>query len=424
MREAPALPDPWPDEARELFCELLLVGPAATRVIEALDHWGIWEMLIPEWAPNHSRPQRNVYHRYTVDRHLLETVAEAAAIAHRTPRSDLLVMGALLHDIGKGYPGDHSEVGEGLARQISSRLGFSDADVATIAALVRHHLLLLDVATRRDLDDPATIEFVARIIQTSERLALLRTLGEADSIATGTTAWSPWKAQLVEQLTTRVAHVLGGGRVEDIVASDFPTAEQQELLDERRMQIIAEGETITVACQDRPGVFYRVAGVLALHGLDVIEASIQSEAGMAVDDFRVRAGANGIVPWDKVTEDVMRALEGRLALQARLAERISSHRKRHQPGLNQLAQMVKFDNDASGDATVLEVVGPDGIGLLYRLTHALADLNLNVKKAKIHTMGVDVVDTFYVNGLHGGKILDPDHQTEIRLGLLHALEGG
>lgn len=422
LQEAPPLPDPWPDEARRLFCDLLLTGPAAVAVIETLDQYGIWERLLPEWAPNHSRPQRNAYHRYTVDRHLLETASEAAGLAHRTPRPDLLVMAALLHDIGKGYPGDHSEVGEDLARTVTTRMGFPPDDVATVASAARHHLLLPDVATRRDLDDPATIESVARDVQTTDRLALLRALCEADSIATGSTAWGPWKAQLVEQLANRTAHLLGGGRVDEVVRESFPTQAQRELLDQRRLQVLADDETITVVCPDRPGVFFRVAGALALHGLDVVAAAIHSEGGMALDEFQVRAGASGVVPWDRVTADVRRVLEGRLALQARLEERVRSHHRRHRPGLNQLSPLVRFDNDASNDATVLEVVGPDSLGLLYRLTQTLSQLDVDVRTAKIHTMGADVVDTFYVVDADGGKLVDAELQDEVRFALLHALE--
>jgi [protein-PII] uridylyltransferase len=422
LARATPLPEPWPEAARRDFCDLLLCGPAAVPVIEALDQWGLWVSLLPEWAPNRNRPQRNAYHRFTVDRHLLEATAEAAGLAQRVPDPDLLVMAALLHDIGKGYPGDHSEVGEELARAVCTRMGFSDDDVATVVAAVRHHLLLPDVATRRDLDDPATLELVARHAGTPERLALLRALCEADSIATGSSAWSPWKAGLVEQLATRTARVLAGGQVADVVEHAFPTPAQRELLAAGRTRVVADGERVTVVCPDRPGLFFRIAGALALHGLDVTDAAIHTEDGMAVDEFGVRAGGSGVVPWERVTADVERVLAGRLALQARLDERVRSHRRRHRPGLHQLAPAVRFDDDASAAATVVEVVGPDSLGLLYRLTRALAELDLDVRGAKIHTMGVDVVDTFYVVDRDGGRVTDADHQAEVRRALLHALD--
>lgn len=420
----PAPPPRWPTTAHEQFCELLLAGPSAVGVIEILDQRGLWVRLLPEWEPTQSRPQRNAYHRFTVDRHLLETAAEAAGVAHLAPRPDLLVMGALLHDIGKGYPqlGDHSIVGARLAHSIAERMAFDEEDTATIAALVRHHLLLPDVATRRDLDDRATIEFVAREVQTPDRVALLRALTEADSMATGPSAWSPWKAQLVEQLAVRTSHVLTGGHVEQVVRDEFPSAAQRSLLDAGGVSVLAQGETITVACPDRPGVFFRVAGALALHGLDVVEANIHSEGGMALDEFKVRAGASGVVPWERVEADVAKVLVGRLALQARVEERARSHHRRQRAVIHQLAPNVHFDNGASSASTVLEVVGPDSIGLLYRLTRALTEFNLNITGARIHTMGHDVVDSFLVTDQDGGRIEDPELQSEIRRALLDSME--
>jgi [protein-PII] uridylyltransferase len=421
LQDAPALEEPWTDEARALMVELLQSGSAAIPVVETLDRWGLWTRLLPEWEPVRSRIQRNALHRYTVDRHLLETASEASRLGGRT-RRDLLALAALLHDIGKGYPGDHSEVGEGIARTIATRMGFGPDEVAMVAHAVRHHLLLPDVAIRRDLDDPATIEMVARTVQTPERLALLRALSEADGLATGPLAWSEWKAQLVDVLATRTSKLLNGDRVDEVVSDAFPSAAHRELMHKGGVQIQAEGDTIVVVCPDRPGVFHRVAGVLALHGLDVISAAIHSEDGMALDEFRVDTGPSGVIQWERVGDDVVKVLEGRLAIQARLDERIRTQRGRRRPGIHQLAHAVRFDNDASADATVLEVVGADSIGLLYRLTRALTDLDIDVRTAKIHTMGADVVDAFYVVSSTGSKIVDPDHQEEIRRALLHALE--
>src|SRR5260221_674888 len=133
VADAPALPDPWPREARDLFVELLLTGAPAISVIEALDNRGLWARILPEWEPVRSRPQRNAYHRFTVDRHLLETVANAAAISTRVERPDLLVLAALLHDLGKRDTGDHVEVGVGLARELGPRLCFPPPDVGLLA---------------------------------------------------------------------------------------------------------------------------------------------------------------------------------------------------------------------------------------------------------------------------------------------------
>jgi [protein-PII] uridylyltransferase len=156
--EVPAWPKRWPAGAIDELVALLLEGHRAIPVIEALDQRGLISRMLPEWEPVRSRPQRNAYHRFTVDRHLWEAAANAAELASNVARPDLLVLGALFHDIGKGYPGDHTEVGIVMVREMGPRLGLSEHDVDALVAMVEHHLLLPDVAVRRDLSDPATIQ--------------------------------------------------------------------------------------------------------------------------------------------------------------------------------------------------------------------------------------------------------------------------
>ena len=155
------IPQIWPEEARLLLTELLMSGNKAVSIIEDLDQYGLFSRLIPEWESCRSKPQRNAYHMFTVDRHLLETVSVAADLTNSVDRPDLLVLGSLLHDIGKGYPGDHTEVGMGLVGNIAIRMGYENNDVELLVGMVEHHLLLPDVATRRDLDDDGTIKSVA-----------------------------------------------------------------------------------------------------------------------------------------------------------------------------------------------------------------------------------------------------------------------
>ncbi len=174
-------------------------------MLESLDQRGLLVKVLPEWEPVRSRPQRNAYHRYTVDRHLWEAAANAAALADRVSRPDLLVVGALLHDLGKGYPGDHTEVGIELVGRIAPRMGFGRTDTEVLAQMVRHHLLLPDVATRRDLSDDVTIDAVAEAVGNARVLELLAALTEADSLATGPSAWGTWKSELVAELPTGCA---------------------------------------------------------------------------------------------------------------------------------------------------------------------------------------------------------------------------
>jgi [protein-PII] uridylyltransferase len=416
----PVLPTPWPVEVRADFVELLLTGAAALPVVESLDQVGLWAAVVPEWDHVRSKPQRNAYHRFTVDRHLLEAAANASGLVARTDRPDLLVVGTLLHDIGKGLPGDHTEVGIDLLAEMGPRMGFPPEDVAVLQAMVRHHLLLPDVATRRDLDDPATLSLVAAAVGDARTLVLLAALTEADSLATGPAAWGRWKAELVRDLTGRVAHLLEGGSADEVRA-DFPDAAQAAMLRAGHQVIQGAGDVLTVVTPDRPGLLSRVTGVLALHGLGVLDAAVTSLDGMALEVLRVESSFGPTITWDKVEADLAKVLEGRLALEARLAERARAYGSRPAKAPMQAPPRIHVDNDASHAATVIEVHAPDSMGVLYRITRALADLQLDIVSAKVQTLGDRVVDAFYVRGPSGGKLEDPAVIVEVERALLHEL---
>jgi [protein-PII] uridylyltransferase len=421
---APEFPDPWPEGARRDFVELLLCGHDALPVIEALDQRGLWTQVLPEWAPVRNRPQRNAYHRFTVDRHLLEATANAADRRDGVGRPDLLVLGALLHDLGKGYPGDHTEVGMPLAATVTTRMGFPADDVATVVAMVEHHLLLPDVATRRDLADPDTAAAVAAAAGSVERLELLAALTEADSLATGPSAWGQWKADLVADLVDRAKHALGGDHPAPAVV-EFPDAEQRALLAARELVVRAAGDTLTVVAPDRPGLFSRVAGTIALHGLDVRRADAHStDDGMALAVFRVDTAAAAGLPWDRVCGDVTRALGGRLALRARVDERARRYARRAKLSARPPTTAVTVDNHSSRAATIVDVQTADGVGVLFRITQALADLDLDIRSATVQTLGEQVVDSFYVRDRSGQKVLDVDYLAEVERAVLAALAAG
>ena len=419
---APAPGDPWPDAARAALLRLLATGRAAIPVLEALDQKGLLVRTLPEWEPVRHRPQRNAYHRFTVDRHLCEAAAEAAPLVGRVARPDLLVLGAWLHDLGKGYAGvagrseDHSAAGAEVVEALATRMGFPPADVAVLVAMVRHHLLLADAATRRDLDDAATVEAVAEAVGDTATLELLHALTEADSAATGPAAWSSWKKGLVDALVSRVAAVLAG---QEPASSELPGAAHLALAARAREEgdvvFDARGRWMTVAAPDRPGLFCRVAGTLTVHGLDVLAARAWSgEDGVAVEDFRVEPVVGGEPRWEAVESDLRRALSGRFSLESRLAERARAY-----AGRDRLAAAVPtrtevtVTNDASSTSTVVEVRAPDRVGTLYRITRALADLELDIRHAKVSTLGPEVVDVFYVVGASGAKVTDPEHVAEI-----------
>jgi [protein-PII] uridylyltransferase len=421
LADCPPLPEPWPEKARGLFVDLLLAGRPAVDVVEALDQKGLWEPIVPEWAAVRCKPQRNAYHRFTVDRHLCEAAANASALVDRVDRQDLLVVGTLLHDIGKGFPGDHTIEGIEIVGRMGHRMGFTEADIHVLQQMVRHHLLLPDVATRRDLSDDGTIAHVAKAAGDLETLRLLDALTEADSLATGSAAWGSWKQELVSVLVDRAAHVLGGGELADVPEAVFPTQEHLALLAQRRRIIQAHDDRLTVVCADRPGLFARVAGVLSLNGLAVLEAAVHTDDDMALEVFRVESNFGPSIPWDRVIRDLERALDGRLAIEARLAERSRVYAGgRRLPGLVTHPEVL-VDNELSHSSTVLEVRAADVVGLLWRITRALHDLDLDVTSAKIQTIHSDVVDSFYVQSSEGRKITDRTYLDEIERALFYAL---
>jgi [protein-PII] uridylyltransferase len=415
------VPTPWPADVRDAFIELLACGRAAIPVIEALDHAGVWTRLLPEWEPARSRPQHNPYHGYTVDRHLLETVAIAAKLT--SPRPDLLLLGALLHDLGKAYAGDHSVVGAEMVPQLVARMGFPPEDVETVAVLVREHLLLPDTAIRRDLDDPATLVAVAELVPRRETLSLLSALALADGQATGPTAWSDWKAKLVEELVTRVGGLLDGAEATEVVSDTPFSTEVLELAQSAppgEIVIRGAGHQLTVTAPDRPGLFSRITGATALHGLDIRDARVGCVDGVAVDELWVESTFGIDIPWDRVIEDVRSAVAGSLAIKARLAERANSYPAR--PVTHTLPPDIRIISDDDAPTAIVEVVGPNSLGLLYRLSGAFVEFGLDITRAMVTTVGHDVVDVFYVEDPGSFDLTNERSREELRLALLYALD--
>jgi [protein-PII] uridylyltransferase len=419
---SPQWPDPWPAGASDDLVALLLEGEAAIPVLESLDQRNLLVRVLPEWASVRSKPQRNAFHRYTVDRHLWQTVANAAELVHRVVRPDLLVLAALFHDLGKGYPGDHTEVGIELFAEIGTRMGMSESDQRIISLLIEHHLLLADTATRRDLSDDATITMVAGHLQSTVVLDLLHALTQADSLATGPSAWSDWKAELVALLVERARHVLGGGDMTEVMWRLFPDASVLELMASGEIAIRTQPDRVTVVSPDKPGTFSRVAGVLSLYNMDVLGAEAHSdEQGMAASEFRV-SSQHGDIEWEPIENNLRLALSGRLALDSRLADRAASARpRRATSALAPAAPTVRFDDSASSNATFLEVRAPDMVGVLHRITKAIADCGLDIRHARVLTLGNEVVDSFYVREPNGGRINDEAYKNEISRAILHSL---
>jgi [protein-PII] uridylyltransferase len=399
----PPPPVPWPAVAREALLTVLGAGPALIPVWEACDRYGLVSAWIPEWIRLRGLPQHNPVHRYTVDRHLVQTAAEAASYAREVARPDLLVLAAFLHDVGKGLPGDHSIAGAPVASAVAAAIGLPAPDVAMIGKLVRLHLLLPDVATRRDLADPVTIRSVATAVGDVPTLDLLYGLTRADAAATGPGAWSDWKGRLVADLVNRVRRTLDTGEVPPaptpdpaLVAGPLPA-------------VHVNGEQVAVAATDRRGLLAAVAGCLALHRLDVVTADVSTVDGRGLVQCAVQTRFGELPDAAALTADLRRAALGQLP--PHLERRVRPSRPAD------VAPRVVWHHDAATEAAVLELRAADSPGLLFRASRALEAAGADVRAARISTLGGDVVDAFYLVG----PWPDPTVRAEIAGAVLEAV---
>lgn len=416
--EAPSPGVPWADDVRRAFLSLLEEGEPGVHAIETLDQLGVWELYLPEWPRVRNRPQFDPFHRWSVDRHLLETVAAAAMYMRDVHRPDLLLLGALFHDIGKGTGRDHSEAGAVIALGAAQRIGLSGDDAEIVRKLVRHHLLLPDVATRRDIEDPATIALVADRLGDLTTLELLDAMVRADGSATGPAAWTEWKAGLAGDLVRRTRAVLEGRPVP--AGPPFPSPEQRTLLEAGGLQVLAGRRELVVVAPDRPGLFSDVTGALALHSIGVLEARAHSEHGRAIDVFTLDLPEHADPRWERVAADIEAAVEKRLDVREALARR-PAPRRRRVTALPAGDVRVIVDNGAATSATVVEVRAPDAPGILHRVTESIAALGLDIVSARVTTLGNAVVDTFYVHAA-GGKLPRQADAQRVRRFIESALE--
>jgi [protein-PII] uridylyltransferase len=458
----------WSHAVREAFLRILRARPGATDGLRALDRTGLLARLIPEWADVRCRPQRDPYHRYTVDVHLVRAfdrmaraIAEPGAddplevvAADHIEERDGALLGALLHDIGKNGEGGHVLVGDRVAATILARMDVEASTGELARFMVAEHLLLPDTATRRDLGDDDLILDVAARVETPERLGALYLLAKADALATGPSAWTPWRQTLIRELVAKVQRVFDRGEMGVEVAERLTDAVDlvRELLrDERpeeverfimRMprsyflsippaQIARHYATIEpdlgrhdvrtstrqgdrpgtyellVVAADRPGLLSWIAGALSLAGLSILTAQVfTTEDGVAADLFEVQGVFEPVVGeerWREFRGLLRKAIDGRVSLEHRMTEK-----RRHYPERSDTPVTVAVDNDASDFFTVIEIGAPDRIGLLYDITRTLSDLGLDVHLAKVATYTDRVIDAFYVRDPVGRKVTESE----------------
>ncbi len=417
----PQLPTPWTEAARDLFISLIGAGDSTVAVWEALDQAGVIVRLIPEWQEVRNLPQRNVLHRHTVDRHQLETVVHAATLTRTVQRPDLLLVAALFHDIGKGKPGDHSEAGARLMRSIGTRMGFPNEDVEILEALVLHHLLLPDTATRRDLDDRQTIiNIVEKLGKHIVSVDLLHALTIADGLATGGTAWSSWKAKLVDQLVVRVRGAAAGFPIqgEPEIDGELIAMAKRGALD-IKINPRTDHFEILVAAPDSPGLLAKVAGVLSLTKLDVRAAKTLTKGASAVMLWQVT-----LMPYAEDPQPAMllaslrRALAGDLDVDARLQERARDYSRRS--NLPTPPAVVSVMHDEARHSTLLEIRSHDRPGLLHDVAAAVTGAGVDVHAAIVSTLGSEACDVFYVTQI-GGSPLTVDGGLSVAAAVEHVI---
>lgn len=393
------LPTPWPASARRLMVDLLTAGSGLRAVWDELDLAGVIDHWLPEWERIRLRGSSSPVHRFTIDRHSIETCVQVGTVLRGVERPDLLAVAALLHDIGKGWPGDHSEVGEPLARDIAQRWGFDAADAAVIGQLVRWHLLLPTVAVRRDIEDPTTIANVADVVRTEEFLDLLTALTEADARSTSDAAWSTWRRGLITGVVTKTRDLLAGRPQPD--PDDYggwpeqvPFPETSTWV-EHGVALTAEshqgGSLITVVARDQPGLMAILAGALAVAGLDLLSVRSATRDSAAVSLWEVTRPEVDVV---RLRERVRAALSGDLDLQQRFDKPPPAG---DEPSVRRIVR-------PRSTATMIDVRASDRRGLIWQVCRAIADEGYSIRSAHISTYGAEARDVFYIVDLDGNEL--------------------
>jgi [protein-PII] uridylyltransferase len=447
------------------------------RVMEDMLDTGFLTAYLPEFTKVESLAQHDVYHVYTVDRHLVQTIKELESLKEEeaniyaaVSEAHLLFLAGLLHDVGKGFGNDHADRGADMVRQMGERLNLAADELETLDFLVRNHLFLSHTALRRDLEDEEFLMRCANMIQFPELLAMLYLLTIADARATGPTVWNDWKAALLLELYLKIALLLDRSDLSqqeqalsaelgaqwirekasellpdsakidfDLFSDDyllsFPPAvivdhiTQANKLGKQKVifshEQNKESWSLLVMTRDRPGLLARIFGVLALHNLNVLAAKIFTWAdGTAVDTIEVSSAISESYEgqdWAAMEKELHLAIQQRLGLEYRLSKKLAPLRNKPQGVQPRLAAKVTIDNKASELFSVIEVFSEDRIGILYDITKTLSDFGISIYRARIGSKADQVVDVFYVLDYDRKKIEDPDFKKELQQGLLHAV---
>jgi [protein-PII] uridylyltransferase len=475
-------------EVVALFEKIMMRPVESFDVLNAMLDTQFLVGFIPEFKNVVNRIQFDQYHLYPVARHLLLTVKLLKAIVNdKQPGNDLarqlyqeirnkrvLFWAALLHDIGKAEPaGGHAQRGANMAGRIVAAKGLTGADAQTVVFLVREHLMLFETATRRDINDEETALFVARRIGKAERLKMLYLLSVADAMATGPKAWNDWTASLMRSLFLKAMNSLEKGELVSRQAVRTIEEKKERILtaasnrDDREINrklidfmsprymlytpsqeipqhielyrrlgndtfvwrieksVDEQTRTVTICAKDRPGLISRIAGVLTLNNINILDVRIFTwRNNVALDIFEVQAPPDLLFEderWQRAARHLKLALDDQLDLNAELAQKEDSFRSIKQFTKDRPQQVV-IDNDSSSFFTIIEVIAWDRPGLLYRISDALFRCRLDIWVAKIATRVDQVVDVFYVRDFDGEKVDRIEDEEIIRKTVMAVLQ--
>jgi [protein-PII] uridylyltransferase len=469
-------------EARDLFLGICRNWGRAAQTFREMHELGVLGRYLPEWGALTCLVQYDVYHKFTADQHSLIAVQNLEALApgqsadsegnaqvvSELERPGLLMMGMLLHDIGKGRGHGHVAKGIPLIETLTARLALAPEDADKVIFLVAHHLTMSHIAQRRDIDDPKTIESLAEVCRTPERLRMLYLLTCADMRAVGPGVMTGWQAQILWDLYARTLARLTGGqrdrpsreavaqRVTEAMRGEVPRttlAAHLAMLSERYLattspqriaahlrlldRLSEEGVLATelfhhpdlgsselvVATRDVPGLFSLIAGTLAAQGINILSAQIHTRVdGIVIDTFQVNDPFGEAVTeearWRRTLEALRRVLRGEVSVEELLARRRAVH-----PGPEGVAgpPKISLDNQLSDSHTVLEVKCPDRVGLLYVITRTLSAHGLDIASARIATEIDQAYDTFYLTDRQGRRLEDDSAMARVRESLEDAL---
>ncbi|KRS19870.1 [protein-PII] uridylyltransferase [Roseovarius indicus] len=473
-------------KARKLFLDLLLKHGNPERALRRMNELGVLSAYLPEFEPIRALMQFNMYHSYTVDEHIIQCISQldkierhelkealpvASSILAEGVNRRVLYVALLLHDIGKGRDEDHSILGAQIARKVGPRLGLKPKEVDTVEWLVRYHLLMSDMAQKRDIADPRTVRDFAKAVQTKERLDLLCVLTVCDIRGVGPTTWNNWKASLLRALYRQTRRAMEGG-LEELNREQRGSDAKRNLRDElafwdpkdlktetarhyppywqglhvtahvvfaKLLRDLKEDEIAidlavdddrdaTRACfalADHPGIFSRLAGALALVGANVVDArTYTSKDGFATAVFWIQDAEGHPYESERLPclrNMIHKTLKGEVV--ARDAMQSRDKIKKRERAFK-VPTHITFDNEGSEIYTIIEVDTRDRPGLLYDLTRTLAASNVYINSAVIATYGEQVVDTFYVKDMFGLKFYTESKQRVLERKLREAIAKG